>query len=96
MSNPLVTIDASVSDPIAVWMTAHAAVLRVAPRAHEDAVLAVARALVKHGTLAQADVRNLVIDADPIARALRKDMQRGKRPARPRARKTEKKGAKLN
>ena len=95
MSDPLVSIDKGVTDPIVVWMAAHGAVLRVAPRAHEKAVLAVARALLKRGMVAQSEVRALVIENDPIARALQRGMNtRAKRPSSKRA--ASKRAARLN
>jgi len=94
MSDPLVSIDTAVTDPMVVWMAAHGAVLRVAPRAHEKAVLAVARALLKRGSVPQSEVKAIVLESDPIGRALVRGMNgRGKRASR---KGTAKRSAKLN
>ena len=76
MQDPIATLNENEADPLVVFAKAHQAVSLVAPRAHEDVVLAVARALLKHRSVDRSTVIGLVLERDPIARELHLDMQR--------------------
>ena len=59
------------SDPLTVYQAAHRAVLTFAPRAADDAVIAVGRVLQESGSVQAGTVRQIILERDPVARALR-------------------------
>jgi hypothetical protein len=74
--DPIATLNENEADPLVVFAKAHQAVSRVTPRAHDDVVLAVARALLKNRSVDRNTVNIIVLEKDPIARELHLDMQR--------------------
>lgn len=56
---------------VEVFTKAHAAVLTVAPRAHDDVVRAVAFALVRDGRVQRGTVATILTERDPVAREVR-------------------------
>ena len=63
---------ATIKDPVLnLFRQAREAILRVSPRAHDDAVLAVARSLHEGKKLDDGTIALIVTETDPVAMTIR-------------------------